>query len=149
MSSSGGKTPRRPKFKDSRNKIRPAYFDEAGRAPQRRLTCPLRRANEFVPIRNITRCAVTYALTAALALLIPTIPNRIKEFAYSGFAITLISAVIAHSSSGDGISSLDPLLFLGILIVSYFYYYKTQLYKQPAGYGTDSIRKRSTHRDRR
>jgi len=33
-------------------------------------------------------------------------------------------------------SSLDPLLFLGILIVSYFYYYKAQLYKQPAGSGT-------------
>ena len=66
-------------------------------------------------------------ILGALALVIPTIPNRIKEFAYSGFAITLISAVIAHSSSGDGISSLDPLLFLGILIVSYFYYYKAQL----------------------
>ena len=75
-------------------------------------------------------------ILGALALLIPTIPNRIKEFAYCGFAITLISAVIAHSSSGDGMSSLDPLLFLGILIVSYFYYYKAQLYKQPAGSGT-------------
>jgi hypothetical protein len=75
-------------------------------------------------------------ILGVLALLIPTIPNRIKEFAYGGFAITVISAVIAHSSSGDGISSLDPLLFLGILIVSYFYYYKTQPHKQPAGYGT-------------
>ena len=37
-------------------------------------------------------------ILGALALLIPTIPNRIKEFAYSGFVITLISAVIAHSS---------------------------------------------------
>ena len=75
-------------------------------------------------------------ILGALALVIPTIPNRIKEFAYGGFAITPISALIAHSASGDGISSIDPLLFLGILVVSYFYYYKAQLHQQPAGYGT-------------
>jgi hypothetical protein len=43
---------------------------------------------------------------------------------------------LPNTSSGDGISSLDPLLFLGILIVSYFYYCKKQPHKQPAGYGT-------------
>ena len=60
------------------------------------------------------------------ALLIPNIPARIKEFAYFGFAITLISASIAHFSSGDGIFPfiIDPLLFLGLLIVSYLYYHK-------------------------
>jgi hypothetical protein len=42
------------------------------------------------------RIELTVAKTlGALALLIPTIPNRIKEFAYCGFAITPISAVIA------------------------------------------------------
>jgi hypothetical protein len=76
---------------------------------------------------NWFRIELTVAkILGALALLIPTIPNRIKEFAYCGFAITLISAIIAHSSSGDGISSLDPLVFLAILIVSYLYYYKAQ-----------------------
>ena len=82
---------------------------------------------------NWFRIELTVAkILGALALLIPTIPNRIKEFAYCGFTITLISAIIAHSSSGDGISSIDPLVFLGILIVSYLYYYKAQLHKQPA-----------------
>jgi hypothetical protein len=52
---------------------------------------------------NWFRIELTVAkILGALALLIPTIPNRIKEFAYCGFAITLISAIIAHSSSGDG-----------------------------------------------
>jgi hypothetical protein len=60
----------------------------------------------------------------ALALLIPGIPGRIKEFAYAGLTIVLVSAIIAHASSGDGIASLDPLFFLSILIVSYLYYYK-------------------------
>ncbi len=66
----------------------------------------------------------TSKILGALALLIPTVPTRMKEFAYFGFTITLISAIIAHSSSGDGISSIDPLVFLGISIVSYLYFNK-------------------------
>jgi hypothetical protein len=64
-------------------------------------------------------------ILGALALLIPMIPRRIKEFAYFGFALTIVSASIAHLSSGDGIwHGLEPLVFLGILGVSYWYYYK-------------------------
>ena len=36
------------------------------------------------------------------ALLIPMVPARVKEWAYAGFAITLVSAVIAHLAVGDG-----------------------------------------------
>ncbi|WP_213087107.1 DoxX family protein [Chitinophaga agrisoli] len=58
-----------------------------------------------------------------LALLIPGIPVKIKEFAYFGFAITLISASVAHFSSGDGIMFIiDPLIFLCVLTVSYWYF---------------------------
>ncbi len=61
-------------------------------------------------------------ILGVLALLIPTIPNRIKEFAYFGFALTIISAPIAHISSGDGFwRGLEPLIFLAVLIVSYLY----------------------------
>jgi hypothetical protein len=66
-------------------------------------------------------------LTAAkilgvLALLIPSIPRKIKDFAYAGFTITLISASIAHFSVGDSIMFVvDPLLFLAALAVSYVY----------------------------
>jgi hypothetical protein len=61
------------------------------------------------------------------ALVLPIIPNRIKEFAYFGFALTIISAPIAHISSGDGIlRGLEPLIFLGFLIVSYLYYHKAE-----------------------
>jgi DoxX-like family len=64
-------------------------------------------------------------ILGALVLLIPMIPNRIKEFAYFGFALTIVSASIAHLSSGDGIlQGLEPLVFLGVLIVSYWYYPK-------------------------
>jgi len=62
------------------------------------------------------------------ALLIPGVPAKIREFAYFGFAITLISASIAHFSSGDARISvlfiIDPLIFLVFLAVSYFYFGK-------------------------
>jgi hypothetical protein len=64
-------------------------------------------------------------ILGVFALLIPMIPKIIKEFAYFGFALTIISASIAHWSSGDGIlHALEPLVFLGVLLVSYWYYHK-------------------------
>lgn len=71
---------------------------------------------------------LTIAKTLGLfALLLPTVPIKIKEFAYFGFGITLISAVIAHSSIGDKFYNImDPLIFFGILVVSYIYFIKLQ-----------------------
>ena len=55
-------------------------------------------------------------------LLLPVVPKRIKELAYAGFAVTFISAFIAHTSSGDPMSvAIMPLIFLGILVASYIY----------------------------
>ena len=54
------------------------------------------------------------------ALLLPGVPPKAREFAYAGFAITLISASIAHFSVGDPLLFvLDPLLFLAALVTSY------------------------------
>jgi hypothetical protein len=61
----------------------------------------------------------------AFALIIPQIPVRIKEWAYAGFGITFIAAAIAHYSSGDPVSVIImPLVFLGVLAVSYIYLFK-------------------------
>lgn len=61
----------------------------------------------------------------AFALLIPGIPRMIKDFAYAGFAITLISASIAHLSSGDPIFyEIGHATFFISLVVSYLYYHK-------------------------
>jgi DoxX-like family len=69
-------------------------------------------------------------ILGVLALAIPTIPSKIKEFAYFGFAITLISASIAHFARGDAALSVlfvvDPLVFLVILTISYFYFEKSR-----------------------
>jgi hypothetical protein len=70
------------------------------------------------------RAELTIAKILGLfALLIPAVPFKIKEFAYFGFAITLISAIVAHSSIGDPwYNIVDPLGFLIVLIVSYVYF---------------------------
>src|SRR5205809_1313824 len=68
-------------------------------------------------------------ILGVLALLIPAVPFKVKEFAYFGFAITLVSASIAHFGRGDASLSvlfvIDPLVFLGLLMVSYVYFEKS------------------------
>jgi hypothetical protein len=69
-------------------------------------------------------------ILGAIVLILPLIPNRLKEFAYTGFAITFVSAFIAHISSGDPVSvALMPVVFLVILVVSYIYFHKTRKVK--------------------
>lgn len=61
-------------------------------------------------------------ILGAIALVLPMIPKKIKGFTYAGFVIVFISAFIAHMSIGDPISMvLMPLIFLGILAVSYIF----------------------------
>jgi hypothetical protein len=85
----------------------------------------------FVHLRlpNYLKIELTVAkILGVLALLVEGTPRKIKEFAYFGFAITLISAAIAHFSVGDARLSIiyiaDPLIFLCILAISYFYFNK-------------------------
>ena len=44
----------------------------------------------------------SWAKIIGIVLLLAPVPPRLKEWAYAGFAITLVSALIAHISSGDG-----------------------------------------------
>src|SRR3954453_3292771 len=41
-------------------------------------------------------------LVGVATLLLPIVPAWLKEWAYAGFAITLVSALIAHFSLGEG-----------------------------------------------
>jgi hypothetical protein len=68
-------------------------------------------------------------ILGVVALVVPNVPRTVKEFAYFGFGLTLVSASIAHYSVGDArnlsvLFVIDPLIFLGILIVSYSYFQK-------------------------
>jgi putative oxidoreductase len=56
-----------------------------------------------------------------IVLWLPLKVGRLKEWAYAGFAITMISGFIAHLASGDPLApSFSALLALAILMTSYF-----------------------------
>ena len=58
-------------------------------------------------------------ILGVVALLAPGL-HRLREWAYAGFAITFISAFIAHTSSGDPASvAAAPLVALTLLAISY------------------------------
>jgi hypothetical protein len=60
-------------------------------------------------------------LVGVVVLLVPVIPARLKEWAYAGFAINLISAVIAHSSISDRRLAFVPSTLTAVLwAASYF-----------------------------
>lgn len=64
-------------------------------------------------------------IIGVIALLLPLISTRLKEWAYAGFVITLISAFIAHLAHGDDASKWIPTLVgLAILLTSYFSLHK-------------------------
>lgn len=68
---------------------------------------------------------VTFKILGSLALIIPKIPARIKEWAYAGFAFDFISATVSlWVVDGFGGQTIFPLIVLGVLAVSYIYYHK-------------------------
>jgi hypothetical protein len=48
------------------------------------------------------RVELSWAKFLGVGLLLAPVPARLKEWAYAGFAITLVSALIAHFAVGDG-----------------------------------------------
>lgn len=64
-------------------------------------------------------------IIGVLILIIPQIPLKLKEWAYVGFGITLISGALAHFYSGDPFGYIINVLFFFILlIISYIYWHK-------------------------
>jgi hypothetical protein len=74
------------------------------------------------------RIELTLAKLAGLvALLVPTVPARLKEWAYAGFAITLVSALIAHLAVGDPPAAWSWSVGTGVLWgASYFFWRRLQ-----------------------
>lgn len=58
-------------------------------------------------------------------LVLPMVPMRLKEWAYVGFGISMISAFIANWAV-DGLTPmvLLPAIFFIILVISYVYFHK-------------------------
>lgn len=66
-----------------------------------------------------------FKVLGALALIIPQVPTRIKEWAYAGFAIDFIAASASYVMvDGWGGPAAFPLAVLAVLAVSYICYHK-------------------------
>ncbi len=66
-------------------------------------------------------------LAGVAALLIPMVPARLKEWAYAGFAINLVSALVAHFAVGDGVATWSWAVGTAVLwSLSYFFYRRLQ-----------------------
>lgn len=87
-------------------------------------------AQEFVRLGfpSYFRVELSWVKLAGIAaLLVPQVPAWLKEWAYAGFAITLVSAVIAHVSTGEApVASLWAVMTAVLWCVSYFYFRRLQ-----------------------
>jgi hypothetical protein len=67
------------------------------------------------------RVELSCAKLLGVALVLAPVPERLKEWAYAGFAIDLASAVIAHLAMGDGPEAWGWAAATGVLWgLSYF-----------------------------
>lgn len=66
-------------------------------------------------------------LIGLVLLIVPMVPARVKEWAYVGFGILYISAVVAHIAIGDPLgNTIMAIVFFGLLITSYVNFHKLQ-----------------------
>ena len=69
------------------------------------------------------RVELAWAKLLGVVVLLAPVPARLKEWAYAGFAITLVSALIAHLSVGDGPEAWSFAVATGVLWgLSYFFW---------------------------
>lgn len=80
---------------------------------------------------------VVSKILGVLALVIPQVPKRVKEWAYAGFAFDFIFATISHAAvDGFNGQTFFPLIVFTILAVSYIYYHKLNNSINSKNYGT-------------
>ena len=71
-----------------------------------------------------------FKILGAFVLIIPFFKGRYKEWAYAGFGIDFIAAVVSiWATTGFGPHVLFAIAFMGILIASYVSYHKLQQLK--------------------
>jgi hypothetical protein len=69
------------------------------------------------------RVELSWAKLIGVVVLLAPVPARLKEWAYAGFAITLVSALIAHFALGDGLEVWIWAAVTGVLEgISYYFW---------------------------
>jgi hypothetical protein len=73
------------------------------------------------------RVELSWAKLVGVVLLLAPVPPRVKEWVYAGFAIDLVSAIIAHLAVGDGPEAWSWAAATSVLWgLSYFYWRRLQ-----------------------
>jgi hypothetical protein len=68
---------------------------------------------------------VVFKVLGAIALIVPQVHKRLKEWVYAGFTFDFVFACLSHwVIDGFGLQAIFPLIILAILAVSYLYYHK-------------------------
>jgi hypothetical protein len=71
-----------------------------------------------------------FKFLGGIALIFPKFPNRIKEWAYAGFAIDFIVAFVSLvAADGLNATSLFPVIAIILLTISYITYHKLFYHK--------------------
>jgi len=75
-----------------------------------------------------------FKVLGSLVLIIPKVPDRVKQWAYAGFSFDFIFAFISNAAV-DGINGLTffPLIIFAILVVSYVTYEKLKRSRSELG----------------
>jgi hypothetical protein len=63
-------------------------------------------------------------IIGGILLILPMIPARYKEWAYVGFGISLISALIGDVVTDGPKEAVMPIVAMVILLTSYIYYHR-------------------------
>ena len=73
------------------------------------------------------RVELAWAKLLGVVLLLAPVPARLKEWAYAGFAINIVSALIAHFAMGDGPDAWGFAVGTSVLWgLSYFFWRRLQ-----------------------
>ncbi len=66
-----------------------------------------------------------FKVLGALALILPVVKGRLKEWAYAGFTFSLIAAAVSNTVvEGFGGATFFPIIALAVLAGSYFTYHQ-------------------------
>lgn len=99
--------------------VMPVLFrnDEAGKLAMQHLGYPA----------HFSTLLLGFKVPGALALIIPQVSSKIKEWAYAGFTIDFLGAALSYFFV-DGLVGFTffPLVVLAVLAVSYLCYHKLQ-----------------------
>lgn len=72
------------------------------------------------------RIELAIAKLLGVIVLLAPVPKPLKEWAYSGFAITMVSAFVAHAAVDGAQAGTPPLVGLAILLLSYTFLHRLE-----------------------